>query len=101
MASASAMQQLHFLTPAFADVARLLHKRTKKGQPFMRTKECDDSFLRLKEALVYAPVLAYPHMEDPYVFDTVTTMLASVPFYLKFTFSWRGKSCSLLQASTQ
>ena len=53
------MQQLHFLTPAFADVARLLHKRTKKGQPFMRTKECDDSFLRLKEALVYAPVLAY------------------------------------------
>jgi len=56
--------------PAFADIARPLHKLTEKGQPFTWTKECDSSFHRLKEALASASVLAYPESEDPFVLDT-------------------------------
>ena len=56
--------------PAFADIARPLHKLTEKGKPFTWTKECDSSFHCLKEALASTPVLAYPESEDPFVLDT-------------------------------
>ena len=56
--------------PAFADIARPLHKLTEKGQPFTWTKDCNSSFHRLKEAVAFAPVFAYPESEDPFVLDT-------------------------------
>ena len=55
---------------SFSDVARPLHELTEKGHLFQWTKACEDSFQQLKDALVSAPVLAYPRTKEPFVLDT-------------------------------
>ena len=45
----------------FADIAAPLHALTKKGVAFIWTQECTDAFTTLKNHLLRAPVLAYPH----------------------------------------
>ena len=47
--------------PGFAKVAAPLHALTKKDVPFNWTPQCDEAFSKLKNLLVTAPVLAYPH----------------------------------------
>ena len=55
---------------SFSDVARPLHELIEKGQSFEWTKACEDSFQQLKDALVSAPVLAYPRTTEPFLLDT-------------------------------
>ena len=55
---------------SFPDVARPLHELTEKGQSFEWTKACEESFEQLKDALVSAPVLAYPRTTEPFLLDT-------------------------------
>ena len=47
--------------PGFAKIAAPLHALTKKDVPFNWTPQCDEAFCKLKDLLVTAPVLAYPH----------------------------------------
>ncbi|GFX37108.1 retrovirus-related Pol polyprotein from transposon 412 [Trichonephila clavipes] len=39
-------------------------------QKFQWTKECEDSFLQLKEALTSSPILIYPQPDKPFILDT-------------------------------
>ena len=47
--------------PAFARIAHPLHHLTKKDVPFHWDSDCEAAFQRLKECLVTAPILSYPH----------------------------------------
>ena len=44
----------------FAKIARPLNQLTRKDAAFEWAPECEDSFMKLKQALCSAPVLAYP-----------------------------------------
>ncbi|KAL9958568.1 hypothetical protein ACROYT_G035598 [Oculina patagonica] len=44
----------------FSRIASPLHELTKKNVKFVWTDACQSSFLRLKEALLSAPILAFP-----------------------------------------
>ncbi|GFY13558.1 retrovirus-related Pol polyprotein from transposon 17.6 [Trichonephila clavipes] len=54
----------------FSSIARPLHKLTESKQKFQWTKECEDSFLQLKEALTSSPILIYPQPDKPFILDT-------------------------------
>lgn len=54
----------------FATIARPLHQLTEKKNPFKWTSECEESFLRLKEALCSSPILCYPTTRQNFVLDT-------------------------------
>ncbi|GFT26236.1 retrovirus-related Pol polyprotein from transposon opus [Trichonephila clavipes] len=54
----------------FSNIARPLHKLTESKQTFQWTKECEDSFLQLKEALTSSPILIYPQPDKPFILDT-------------------------------
>ncbi|GFU04368.1 retrovirus-related Pol polyprotein from transposon 17.6 [Trichonephila clavipes] len=54
----------------FSNIARPLHKLTESKQKFQWTKDCEDSFLQLKEALTSSPILIYPQPDKPFILDT-------------------------------
>ena len=54
--------------PKFAKIASPLHLLLKKDTAFDWTPECADAFAGLKEALIHAPVLAYPQFDSQYPF---------------------------------
>ena len=54
----------------YADVSKPLVNLTKKDEPFTWSDKCQASFEHIKEALVTAPVLAYPDMSKPFILDT-------------------------------
>ncbi|GFX93612.1 retrovirus-related Pol polyprotein from transposon 412 [Trichonephila clavipes] len=54
----------------FSNIARPLHKLTESKQKFQWTKECEDSFLQLKETLTSSPILIYPQPDKPFILDT-------------------------------
>ncbi|GFS61079.1 retrovirus-related Pol polyprotein from transposon 412 [Trichonephila clavipes] len=54
----------------FSNITRPLHKLTESKQKFQWTKECEDSFLQLKEALTSSPILIYPQPDKPFILDT-------------------------------
>ncbi|GFU88767.1 retrovirus-related Pol polyprotein from transposon 412 [Trichonephila clavipes] len=54
----------------FSNIARPLHKLTESKQKFQWTKECEDSFLQLKEALTSSPILIYPQPDKPFILHT-------------------------------
>ncbi|GFU09780.1 retrovirus-related Pol polyprotein from transposon 17.6 [Trichonephila clavipes] len=54
----------------FSNIARPLYKLTESKQKFQWTKECEDSFLQLKEALTSSPILIYPQPDKPFILDT-------------------------------
>ncbi|GFW44473.1 retrovirus-related Pol polyprotein from transposon 412 [Trichonephila clavipes] len=54
----------------FSNIARPLHKLTESKQKFQWTKECEDAFLQLKEALTSSPILIYPQPDKPFILDT-------------------------------
>ena len=56
--------------PCFAEIAKPLHELTKKDIQFYWGTRQEQAFLRLKEALVSAPVLAMPIDGGGYVLDT-------------------------------
>ena len=61
---------------AFAEVAAPLHRLTEKKKEFVWTDECDSAFEKLKEALITAPVLAYPKEQGQFVLDTDASAFA-------------------------
>ncbi|KFM56688.1 Retrovirus-related Pol polyprotein from transposon 412, partial [Stegodyphus mimosarum] len=54
----------------FSSIARPLHKLTESKQKFVWTKECENAFKNLKEALTSAPILTYPQLDRPFILDT-------------------------------
>jgi len=54
----------------FSDIASPLSHLTRKDVAFTWTEACDESFNRLKEALISPPVLAYPCPVGTYILDT-------------------------------
>ena len=56
--------------PCFADIAEPLVALTGKDVPFVWRPECATAFLRLRDALVRAPILAFPIESGDYVLDT-------------------------------
>ncbi|GFY24054.1 transposon Tf2-9 polyprotein [Trichonephila clavipes] len=54
----------------FSNIARPLHKLTESKQKFQWAKECEDSFLQLKEALTSSPILIYTQPDKPFILDT-------------------------------
>ena len=56
--------------PSFADIAEPLVALTGKEVPFVWRPECTTAFLLLRDALVRAPILAFPTESGDYVLDT-------------------------------
>ena len=56
--------------PNFSIIARPLSQLTSSANAFVWTTECDESFKQLKQALVTAPVIAYPDFNKEF---TITT----------------------------
>ena len=59
--------------PCFADIAEPLVALTGKDVPFVWRPECATAFLRLRDALGRAPILAFPTESGDYVLDTDAT----------------------------
>jgi len=54
----------------FATIAEPLSRLTRKNAPFLWTDEAQESFDKLKRALLDAGTLAYPHPDIPCILDT-------------------------------
>ena len=55
--------------PKFSEIAAPLHALTKKNAKFVWTSQCQVAFVKLKEALVGASVLALPTEEGHFILD--------------------------------
>jgi hypothetical protein len=60
----------------FAEIASPLHRLTEKKAEFKWSSECDEAFQRLKQALISAPVLAYPQVTGDFIVDTDASAFA-------------------------
>ena len=56
--------------PCFADLAEPLVALTGKDVPFVWRPECATAFLQLWDALIRAPILAFPTESGDYILDT-------------------------------
>ena len=54
----------------FAEIARPLHRLTQKGTRFNWTRDYNDAFLKLKEYITSAPVLAFLTDNGTFTLDT-------------------------------
>ena len=81
----------------FAEIARPLHALTRKDTPYKWTIECEHAFVKLKERLVTAPILAYPSFHRPFLLQTdfCATGLGAVLAQLDD----EGKECVVSYAS--
>ncbi|KJE98320.1 hypothetical protein CAOG_09214, partial [Capsaspora owczarzaki ATCC 30864] len=52
--------------PNYAELARPMTMLTRKNVPFVWSAECEKSFRAIQQALVQAPVLAYPDTSRPF-----------------------------------
>jgi hypothetical protein len=55
---------------SFANIASPLHRLTEKETEFIWTVQCNGAFLKLKQLLTTAPILAYPIASGRYTLDT-------------------------------
>ena len=60
----------------FAQIARPLTNLAKKNEKFHWTPDCQQAFENLKEALMTAPVLAYPRQDGDLILDTDASQYA-------------------------
>ena len=56
--------------PNFASTAKPLSRLTAKGVPFEWSDEAAEAFVKLRQALVESPILAYPDHSKEYILDT-------------------------------
>ena len=56
--------------PSFSKVAGPLHALTKKDVAFVWTPQCQSAFEKLKQLLMTAPLLVYPHFDRPFMLET-------------------------------
>jgi hypothetical protein len=54
----------------FATIARPLHKLCEKGSRFQWNDECEQAFIRLKDALTSPPILSYPRPGCQFIVDS-------------------------------
>ncbi|MCW4335043.1 MAG: RNase H-like domain-containing protein [Candidatus Thiodiazotropha endolucinida] len=54
---------------SFSTISAPLNKLSQKGETFLWTSECQNAFEKLKEALVSAPILGYPNIDDQFFLD--------------------------------
>ena len=54
----------------FSTTSFPLVQLTRKDQRFVWSQDCDTAFHALKDALLSAPVLAYPTRDEPFILDT-------------------------------
>jgi len=54
----------HRYIEGFSDITKPLHKLTQKQAQFVWSDDCHTVFNPLKEKLVQAPILAYPHFDQ-------------------------------------
>ena len=54
----------------FATIAKPLHHLTEKTARFEWTPECQEAFLKLRQRLCSAPILAFPNFSKPFILDT-------------------------------
>ena len=54
----------------FAHKAKPLYRLTEKGRTWSWTPECGEAFVTLKQALVSAPILAFPNFDHDFILDT-------------------------------
>ena len=54
----------------YSKIAAPLHELLKKENEFNWTKQCDDAFEQLRQALMTAPVLAFPDMSKEFILNT-------------------------------
>ena len=57
-------------TKDFATIAKPLHQTTEQKKPFNWTSECEQAFVKLKNFLTTAPILALPDWNKPFIMDT-------------------------------
>ncbi|MFN7609806.1 MAG: Ty3/Gypsy family RNase HI domain-containing protein, partial [bacterium] len=57
---------LHKYTRNYAEMARPLTSLLKKDVDWQWTSECDEAFMRIKESLITAPILALPNQEKSF-----------------------------------
>jgi hypothetical protein len=50
---------------------------TKKDQPFVWSKDCEDAFQTLKKRFTEAPILVIPDQEKPFFLETDASAYAS------------------------
>lgn len=64
--------------PHFAEIAAPLNRLTKKGAEFIWSKECQNSFLHLKNSLIQPPILQYPDFspENEFILRTDASGIA-------------------------
>ncbi|CAC5411602.1 unnamed protein product [Mytilus coruscus] len=53
-----------------SQIASPMINLTKKGENFIRSPECQESFQKIKDLLMTAPVVAYPADHSGYILDT-------------------------------
>ena len=58
------------MIPKFADVATPLVTLTGKDVPFVWDRSCSSAFNTLRDALIHAPILAFPTETGQYILDT-------------------------------
>ena len=56
--------------PGFSKIARPLHALTMKDVPFVWSEACEVSFIKLKDQLTTALVLAFPNFREPFILET-------------------------------
>ena len=56
--------------PQFSTVASPLHALTRKDVPFVWNSVCQEAFVRLKEKLTEAPLLAFPDFAKEFILET-------------------------------
>ena len=54
----------------FSKIVAPMVKLTKKGENFVWSSECEQSFLEIKSLLMKSPIMAYPNDEGEYILDT-------------------------------
>jgi hypothetical protein len=56
--------------PSFGDVAKPLYCLSNAEREFVWDEECEQSFNKLKELLISAPILGYPNRHGKFILDT-------------------------------
>ena len=56
--------------PCYSSIAQPLYNLTRKDAPYQWTEACENAFVRLKDCLTQAPVLAYPQFDVDFFLET-------------------------------
>ena len=78
--------------PSFADLAEPLVALTGKDVPFVWRPGCATAFTNLRDALVRAPILAFPTETGAYILDTDASNFGMSGSSVRFKMMWSVSS---------